>query len=74
MGSNLVGGPLQDPGRSNPGEASELVERVLPDPGAFGITDVAGGSENCHGGDPGTVALNSEPCRPWENIHPAEAC
>jgi phospholipase/lecithinase/hemolysin len=49
-----------------------LVEQVLADPGAFGITDVTDQAKSGDEGDPGAVAPNPDQYLFWDNIHPAE--
>jgi 3-phytase len=49
-----------------------LVEQVLADPGAFGITDVADQAKSGDEGDPGTVVPNPDQYLFWDNIHPTE--
>jgi phospholipase/lecithinase/hemolysin len=49
-----------------------LVEQVLADPGAFGITDVTDQAKSGDEGDHGTVVLNPDQYLFWDNIHPTE--
>jgi phospholipase/lecithinase/hemolysin len=49
-----------------------LVEQVLADPGAFGITDVADQAKSGDEGDPGAVVPDPGQYLFWDNIHPAE--
>ncbi len=49
-----------------------LVEQVLADPGAFGITDVTDQAKSGDEGDPGVVVPNPDQYLFWDNIHPTE--
>jgi phospholipase/lecithinase/hemolysin len=49
-----------------------LVEQVLADPGAFGITDVTDQAKSGDEGDPGAVVPNPDQYLFWDNIHPTE--
>jgi 3-phytase len=49
-----------------------LVEQVLADPGAFGITNVTDQAKGGDEGDPGVVVPNPDQYLFWDNIHPTE--
>jgi phospholipase/lecithinase/hemolysin len=50
-----------------------LIEQVIAEPGAFGITDVTDQAKSGDEGDPGAVMPNPSQYLFWDNIHPAEA-
>jgi phospholipase/lecithinase/hemolysin len=49
-----------------------LVEQVIAEPGAFGITDVTDQAKSGDEGDPGVVVPDPDQYLFWDNIHPTE--
>jgi phospholipase/lecithinase/hemolysin len=53
-------------------DAYGLVEQVIANPTAFGITDVIDQAKSGNEGDPGVVVPNRDQYLFWDNIHPGE--